>query len=51
MSCILDGASILTIGSFSMSIVAAILGDISLGNTAVTNLLIKGYSSKCKKYF
>ena len=38
LSCILCGASILTMTPFSIPIAAAILGGISLGNTAVTNL-------------
>ena len=51
VSYILGGASILTIGHFSIPIAAAILGGISLGNTAMTNLLVEGFTSKHKKYF
>ena len=47
LSCILGGASILTI---SIPIAAAVLGGISLGNTAVTNLLVEGFSNKCLQY-
>ena len=51
VSCILGGASILTIRPFGIPIAAAILGGISLGKTAVTNLLVEGFTSKHKKYF
>ena len=51
LSCILCGASILTMTPFSIPIAAAILGGISLGNTAVTNLLTERFTSKRKKYF
>ena len=51
VSCILGGASILTIRPFSTPIAAAILGGISLGNTAVTNLLVEGLTSKRRKHF
>ena len=51
LSCILCGASILTMTPFSIPIAAAILGGISLGNTAVTNLLTERFISKHKKYF
>ena len=49
--CILCGDSILTMTPFSIPIAAAILGGISLGNTAVTNLLTERFTSKRKKYF
>ena len=51
LSCILCGASILTMTPFSIPIAAAILGGISLGNTAMTNLLTERFTSKRKKYF
>ena len=51
LSSILCGASILTMTPFSIPIAAAILGGISLGNTAVTNLLTERFTSKRKKYF
>ena len=51
VSCILGGASILTIGPFSIPIAAAILGGISLGNTGLTNMLVEGFTSKRKRYF
>ena len=36
---------------FSIPLAAAILESVSLGNTAVTNMLIEGFTSKRKKYF
>ena len=51
LSCILCEASILTVTPFSIPIAAAILGGISLGNTAMTNLLTERFTSKRKKYF
>ena len=41
----------ITMTPFSIPIAAAILGGISLGNTAVTNLLTERFTSKRKKYF
>ena len=45
LSCILCGASILTMTPFSIPIAAAVLGGISLGNTAMTNLLTERFTS------
>ena len=46
VSCILGGASILTIASFSIPIAAAILSGLSLGNIAVGNLPVEGFTNK-----
>ena len=51
VSCVLAGASILTVSPFSVPIVAAILGGISIGNISLSNLLIEGFTSKRKRYF
>ena len=51
VSCILAGASILTVTPFSVPIAAAILGGISIGNISLSNLLIEGFTSKRKRYF
>jgi len=51
VTCILGGASILTVAPFSVPIAAAILSGISLGNMAVSNLLVEGFTSRRKRYF
>ena len=51
VSCILAGASILTVAPFSIPVAAAILGGISIGNISLSNLLIEGFTSKRKRYF
>ena len=50
VSCILGGASILTIAPFSIPIAAAILSGLSLGNVAVSNLLVEGFTNKRLRY-
>ena len=47
VSCILGGASILTIAPFSIPIAAAILSGLALGNVAVNNLFVEGFKSRC----
>ena len=51
VSCVLAGITILTAGPLSVPIAAGILSGVSLGNATVTNLLVEGFTSKCKKYF
>ena len=51
VSCVLAGASILTVAPFSLPIAAAILGGVSIVNISLSNLLIEGFTSKRKRYF
>ena len=51
VTCILGGASILTAAPFSLPVVGAILGGVALTNTAVSNLVVEGITSKRKRYF
>ena len=51
VSCVLAGASILTVAPFSLPIAAAILGGVSIVNISLSNLLVEGFTSKRKRYF
>ena len=51
VTCILGGASILTVSPFSIPLAAVILSGVSLGNMTVSNLLVEGFTSKRKRYF
>jgi len=51
ISCVLAGASILTVAPLSIPIAAAILSGASLGNMALANLLVEGFTSRRKRYF
>ena len=50
VSCILGGTSILTMASFSISISEAILSGISMGNVALSNLLVERFTDTCLRY-
>ena len=50
VTCVLGGASILSVAPFSIPIAAAILSGVSLGNMAVSNLLVEGFTSRRKRY-
>ena len=51
VSCVLAGITTLTVGPLSVPIATVTLGSVSLGNATVTNLLVEGFTSKCKRYF
>jgi hypothetical protein len=51
VSCMLAGASILTLTPLSLPIAAAILSGISIGNVSVSNLIVEGFTYKRKRYF
>jgi hypothetical protein len=51
VTCILGGASILTVTPLAIPLAAVILSGVSLGNMSVSNLLVEGFTSRRKRYF
>jgi hypothetical protein len=51
VSCILAGASILTLAPFSIPVAAAILSGLSIGNITLSTLVVEGFTSKRQRYF
>ena len=51
VTCILGGASILTVTPLGVPLAAVILSGVSLGNMTVSNLLVEGFTSRRKRYF
>ena len=48
VSCVLAGASILTVAPFSIPLAAAISSEISLENITITNLIVERFTSRCR---